>query len=211
MVQLRGVWQVPQWASGLDEVGPAIPILALVAVRREPRIAKLNRLPAPQQPALVEGKSQHRFRRRARVDRTLRHQEGADRQDILARHPGVAVIGHRRVEPRPVRPQARLHGADEVVLAPVADPVRAIGRDVGCDDRAERRRHADSRRRRAWTGSAVWHPPQSAARARYSPRRTKASLRARSCAGGSAGCSTPCPTVRRRRSRASPKARPGSG
>ena len=156
--------------DGLDEIGPAIPFLALVAVRREPRIAKVEQVPAPQQPALVEGKSQHRFRG-SRVDRTLRHQEGTDRQDILPRHPRIAVIGHRRVEPRSrpgAGPTARPGGSRPRSSRRSRG---AIGRDVGRDDRAERRRDAVSAGEGLATGPRVWQPPQSAARARYSPRR----------------------------------------
>ena len=121
-------------AQPLHQIGPA------GRVGRHRRVIHEQQVPARHQRPDVEREGQA-GRRRLRVHRRARHQEGVDRRDVRLGGMGVVVVGKRRIEEPAVPVDAVPHRAGERGIGPGADPGRRVRRDVGGVHGAERRLH----------------------------------------------------------------------
>ncbi|CAM2151862.1 hypothetical protein PT2222_270036 [Paraburkholderia tropica] len=132
-------------AESFDQIRAAIPFDRFGRIGLVFALAEEQRAPADQQVAVVEREFQ--LMRTARhVYRRHRAQIGVDRIRIRARDLGVAREREGRVEQAAVFRAARVHGAVEVVAAPLADAVLVVGRDVRRVERAEGRGHRQAAR-----------------------------------------------------------------
>ncbi len=73
-----------------------------------------------------------------------RPQERVDGVDVLARSPGVEVVGHRRVHVLAALVHAVVQGTVEICAGPASDACVGIGRDVRREHIAERRVELES-------------------------------------------------------------------
>ena len=130
-------------AEAFDQVRAAVPFDRLGRIRLVLAFTEEQRAPADQQVAVVEREFQ--FVRTARhIDRGDRAQVRIDRIRIGARDLRVAREREARVQQAAVLRTARVHGAVEVVLAPLADAVLVVRCDVRREHRAERRGHGQA-------------------------------------------------------------------
>ena len=124
-------------AGPLHKIGAAVPFGRLVRVPLERLLRHEQQLPRPHQIALVEREGELVDRHRL-VHRPQRVEIRADREHVVGAHVGVGGVGKRRIQLLPVVPHAVPYRAHELGIAPRADAVLGIGRDVGRIDRPER-------------------------------------------------------------------------
>ena len=127
-------------AQAFHQVGAAVPLLALFRVVLVFAILEIQRAPAGEQLALVEGEA-HFMRPALQLHRLDRHEISVHRVAVFARDLGVVGEGHRRIEQRAVFRFAFVQRAPEVVGAPVADAGFLVGRNVRREQAAEGRGH----------------------------------------------------------------------
>ena len=125
-------------AEPFDQVGAAVPRLRLRGIGLELAGVEKERVPGLKAGPDIEREHQARlFRRRAR--RRDGVQEGADRQHVVAGRFGEPLIGERRIEVAAIPVQPLMHRAIKLIVAPGADPIGFVRRDVGGVKRPVRR------------------------------------------------------------------------
>ena len=126
--------------QALDQIGAAIPFGTLRRVRPVGAGAQEQQLPSGDDHAMVEREGQLVLPCCC-ANRLARHQEGIERAVVVIADIGEMVVGKGRIEMPALAIDAGAHGAPKGRFRPAADAGLRIGRDVGREHRAERRRH----------------------------------------------------------------------
>jgi hypothetical protein len=122
----------------LDQIGAAVPFVALAGHRLELGRRKEQLAPGEQAQPDVERKRQPVFRP-GRIHRGDAPHIGPQCLEIVVLDSGIGVERHRRIEIGPIRADAVVKRLLELRVGPFADSGRGIGRDVDGIERAERR------------------------------------------------------------------------
>ena len=125
-------------AERLDEISAAVPIRRLILVRPEPMRRLEQRVPEHHQIALVERKG-HVIRRWRGVHGLKAEQVGFDREHVAIREECVGRIGKRGVEMLAIVADSLMQRSQELLVGPVSNTCRRVGRDVRRIDRADHR------------------------------------------------------------------------
>ena len=125
-------------AERLDQIAAAIPVRALALVRLDDTRREEQRVPGAHQHAIVQRPAQLR-RRRSVADRRKRREIGTDRQDVVADQFRERGVREGRIIVRPAWRDPHPQRAEEIVLAPAADPGIVVGCEVWRKHRTERR------------------------------------------------------------------------
>ena len=125
-------------AGAVHQIGAAIPLRGFRCVGLERLAVEEQKLPAAERAPHVEGK-RHVVVAHAALHGRQRLDVGEQVAHVLGAHALVGGVGKRREVVAAVRRRALQHRGDEVRLAPFADAVVRVGREVRDVERAERR------------------------------------------------------------------------
>ena len=122
----------------LDQIGASVPLRRLCRVRLKTSLREKQPVPDAHGRPDVERERQLVFGHRVMH---CRHgcEIGADRQRILPRDMRRVGVRHGWIQMLAVAAAPLLQRIDEILVAPIPDAGRAIGRDIGGEDVAERR------------------------------------------------------------------------
>src|SRR5262249_17401366 len=124
------------WA--VHQIGAGIHLCRLGGIGMELPAVEKKEFPAPEQAADLEIERQVVVARLA-LDRRQRLEKGEEIAHVFHLHVLVRRVRKRRIVMAAVRRGALPHGSKEIRLAPVADTVLAVGRDVRSEKRDEMR------------------------------------------------------------------------
>ena len=144
--QLLGHQQVARRMAGaavgqaLRQVGAAVPFGAPCRIRLERFFVQKQQVPARHRQADIERERQLGGCRRGGIDRRHAvHEISVQRRQVGVGQLGVGRVGHGRIQMRAVGPHAVAHRVGKLRQRVAADAMRLRGRDIGGDNRAERR------------------------------------------------------------------------
>ena len=128
-------------AEALHQIGAAVPFGAACRVRRVDAGLQIEKVPAQHQPAHAERPRQIGRRRLLGDRRHAALEVRVQRMHVRVVDACERGVRHRRIQMPAVLANAFAQRTREIGFGVVADAAGLVGRDVGRDDRAERRLH----------------------------------------------------------------------